>query len=176
MRRLALLFMALFIFWGCTNDNSDRKANYNPDPKVGAKATDFLFRDIDEKPFRLSEHKGHVVLLYFWRMKCRECTDAMDPLELLYRKYKDRGLVVVTVGADTMHSAPIEDVRDFLSRHGISSVTLRDDQGFVSEAYNVLKAPMAFIIDKDGTIVSIKEGKTDWMSHENTSLMESLTK
>ncbi len=176
MRRLVLILIALFIFYGCSNDNTGPRPNYNPDPKVGAEATDFLFPDMDERPFRLSEHKGSVVLLYFWRMKCEECKEGLYSLEKLNRKFKDRGLVVVTVGADTMHSAPIEDVRAFLSKHGITSIPLRDDQGFVSEAYNVLKAPRAFVIDRNGTIIAIIDGRTDWMSEENVSLMERLTK
>lgn len=176
MRRLVLILLALFTFYGCSNDSTGPTPNYNPDPKVGAEATDFLFRDMDERPFRLSEHKGRVVLLYFWRMKCEECKDAMDSLEALNRKFKDRGLLVVTVGADTMHSAPIEDVRYFLAKHGITAVTLRDDQGFVSEAYNVLKAPRAFVIDRSGKIAAIIDGPADWMSEENVALIERLTK
>ena len=176
MRRLALILLAFFIFTGCSNDKPGPRPNYNPDPKVGDKATDFLFNDMDEKPFRLSEHKGQVVVLYFWRMKCQECKDAMDSLEALNRKFKDRGLLVVTVGADTMHSAPIEDVRDFLGKHGITGVTLRDDQGFVSEAYNVLRVPKAFVIDRNGSIDTIIAGPVDWTSKDNIALMERLTK
>jgi len=176
MKRLVLLLFALLFFYGCSNDTSGPKPNYNPDPKVGDQATDFLFNDMDEKPFRLSEHRGEVVVLYFWRMKCVECKTSMDSLEALNRKFKDRGLLVVTVGADTMHSAPIEDVREFLTSHGISGVALRDDQGFVSEAYNVLRAPKAFIIDRTGTIVSVESGPVDWTSKEKIALMETLTK
>jgi peroxiredoxin len=176
MRRLALILIALFIFYGCSNDSSGPRPNYNPDPRVGAEATDFLFRDMDKRPFRLSENKGRVVLLYFWRMKCEECKEGLYSLELLNRRFRDQGLVVVTVGADTMHSAPIEDVRAFLSKHEITSISLRDDQGFVSEAYNVLKAPRAFVIDRGGTIAAIIDGPTDWMSEENVGLIERLTK
>lgn len=176
MRRLVLILLAFLTFYGCSNDSTGPRPNYNPDPKIGAEATDFLFRDMDERPFRLSEHRGRVVLLYFWRMKCEECKEGLLSLDKLNKRFSDRGLVVVTVGADTMHSAPIEDVRAFLSENGITGVALRDDQGFVSEAYNVLKAPRAFVIDRGGTIAAIIDGPTDWMSEENVGLMERLTK
>lgn len=177
MRRLIIIAFAIFAFSlsGCSKDNNSKtEANYNPNPRVGAQATDFQFRDIDEKPFRLSGKKGSVVILYFWRMKCEECKESMTSLAGLSRKYKDKGLFVVTVGADTMHSAPINDVREFLGKFGDAFLNIRDDEGFVSEAYDVLRAPEAFIIDKKGVLVSVQNGKTDFLNPDNIKLIESL--
>lgn len=174
MKKILLSLALAFLLSACSNEESGNIANFNPNPKVGAPATDFLFKDMYGKPFRLTENKGKVVLLYFWRMKCLDCLDSMDSLEALNRAYRDKGLLVVGVGEDNMHSSPIEDVADLFKKKEYSFLPLRDDQGFVSEAYAVLKAPEAFVIDKNGVIASIQKGKTDWMSPENVKFIESL--
>lgn len=176
MKKILVMILLVFVFAGCNKGNDEKASPYRQDLKPGSPSVDFLYKDMDEKPFRLSEEKGKVVVLYFWRMKCAECKIEMKSLESLYRKYKDRGIKVVAVGADTMHSAPIEDVREFLSKSGITFTNLRDDQGFVSEAYNVLKAPQAFVIDKNGIITAVMMTNTDWMSDESIKLFESLIK
>lgn len=176
MKKILIMILLAFVFAGCNKGKDEKASPYRQDLKPGSPSVDFLYKDMDEKPFRLSEEKGKVVVLYFWRMKCAECKIEMQSLESLYMRYKDRGIKVVAVGADTMHSAPIEDVREFLSKSGITFTNLRDDQGFVSEAYNVLKAPQTFVIDKNGTIAAVMTTNTDWMSDESIKLFESLFK
>ncbi len=176
MKKILVILLLAFVFAGCNKGGDEKASPYRQELKPGSPSVDFLYKDMDGKPFRLSEEKGKVVVLYFWRMKCEECKDELKSLESLYRRYKDRGIKVVAVGADTMHSAPIEDVRDLLSKGGVTFTNLRDDQGFVSEAYNVLKAPQAFVIDRNGTIAAIMTTKTDWTSEENIKLFESLLK
>lgn len=176
MKKILLIVLLAFVFVGCNKGKDEKASPYRQELKPGSQAVDFLFKDMDGRPFRLSEEKGKVVVLYFWRMKCEECKEEMKSLESIHRKYKDRGLIVVAVGADTMHSAPLPDVNEFLSANGITFRNLRDDQGFVSEAYNVLKAPQAFVIDRNGAIAAITTTKTDWTSEESIKLFESLLK
>lgn len=162
---------------GCSKDESKKTSPYaSIEPKVGNPAVDFLYNDMNGAPFRLTEERGHAVIIYFWRMRCKECKQELSSLEALYRAHKDKGLVVVAVDADTMHSGPIEDVTAFISKGGFTFLNLRDDTGYVSEAFAVLRAPMAFIIDKNGVIAAIKTDKTDWTSVESSALIEPLLK
>lgn len=174
MRRLILIILAAFMLAACSKDGEKQEVEFIPEHRVGAPATDFQYSDMDGKPFRLSEKKGRVVVLYFWRMKCADCKEDMLSLEGLNRKYRDKGLTVVAVGADTMHSAPIGEVREFLAKSAFTFQNIRDDNGYVSEAYDVLKAPKAFVIDKNGNLALIKEGRVDWMGPDITGLVESL--
>ena len=177
MRRLILVVMAVFVLSGCDSGNRNRaKSVYDRELKPGKPAVDFLYPDMEGNQFRLSEKKGSVVILYFWRMKCPECKDGMPSLDALNRRFKDRGLIVVAVGADTMHSAPIGDVREFLEKNRLGFVDIRDDEGFVSEAYQVLRTPHAFIIDKNGMIADVIEGKHDWMGEKTVNGIERLLK
>jgi glutathione peroxidase len=59
-------------------------------------AYDFEFKSIDGKSLKLSEFKGHPVLIVNTASKCG-FTPQYKGLEALWRKYRDRGLVVLGV-------------------------------------------------------------------------------
>ncbi|MBI5642478.1 MAG: TlpA family protein disulfide reductase [Deltaproteobacteria bacterium] len=175
MKKFIILILMVFVFAGCNKENAQQtKSVYAVELKAGSPAVDFLYKDIDGNPFRLSGKKGEVVILYFWRMKCPECMNDMRSLDELSRKYKEKGLLVAAINADSMHSAPFTQVQEFLKEHNYAFLNIRDDEGFVSEAYNIIKAPHAFIIDKNSVIVSVKDQKTGWMDADTTKLIESL--
>src|SRR5687767_6811589 len=50
---------------------------------------------IDQKPVKLSELRGQVVLLDFWATWCGPCRYTIPKLNALHGKYKDRGLVII---------------------------------------------------------------------------------
>ncbi len=177
MRKIFFCFVIAVMLAACSDEGArDKKAaSFARDLKAGDAAIDFLYKDMDGRPFRLSEQKGKVVILYFWRMKCAECKAEMESLEALNGRFKDRGLVVVAVGADTMHSSPIGDVRDFLKAKGFTFINIRDSEGFVAEAYSIIFTPHTFVIDGNGVVADVKKVKTDWMSPESVGLIESLT-
>ncbi len=176
MKKIILAISALLILVGCTA-NGGKKADFDTTPIVGHDAKDFLYNDMDNRPFRLSEKKGNVVMIFFWRMKCPDCKVEMKSLDALARKYKDKGLIVVAVGADAINSAPISEVVAFLKKnHYDSWVDLRDDDGFVSEAYGVIIAPETVVVDKSGKVAAVEHGKADWTSPEKIKLIESLLK
>ena len=177
MRRLIPLLIVAVALLGCKKENTEKRAE-SPfivqEDVTGKPAVDFEYADMDGKRFRLSENRGKVVLMYFWRMKCRECRDQIKPLEKLYERYSGKGLIVVAVGADTMHSAPIYDVQKLLDDSGAKFIRIRDDEGFVSEAFGVMKTPTGYIIDKNGIVASMKTGDIDWTGKEIASLMDTL--
>lgn len=176
MKKFFLFAVIILAIAACSDEGArDKKAaSFQRNLKAGGAAVDFFYKDMDGRPFRLSEQKGKVVILYFWRMKCAECKTEMISLDALHRKFKDKGLVVVAVGADTMHSSPIADVREFLKEKGFTFVNLRDSEGYVAEAYSIIFIPHTFVIDKDGVVADVKNVKTDWTSAESVRLMENL--
>lgn len=72
----------------------------------GQPAPDIRFvRADDEKEHSLSEFRGKVVLLNFWRTSCGQaCTEQMIHFERLYERYGEEGFVVVNLASDDLLS------------------------------------------------------------------------
>lgn len=176
MKKLFLFLAAALILAGCSNgkEAGQTKSSYVTELAAGAPAVDFLYKDMDNKPFRLSEKKGNVVVLYFWRMKCEECKAELRAFDAFHKKYADKGLIVVAVGADSMHSGSLYDVNKFFEKEGFGFIKIRDEDGFVSEAYRIMRAPEVYIIGRDGNIAHIQKGAADWSGPEMSAMMEKL--
>lgn len=69
------------------------------EPTAKAPALAFTMKDIDGKPVNLADYGGKVVLLVNTASKCGY-TKQYGPLQKLYEKYKDQGLVVVAIPAN----------------------------------------------------------------------------
>lgn len=175
MKKILLLILLAFFATACGDGPGKVDGSpYEPRLAQGSPAIDFLHKDMDGAPFRLSEEKGKVVILYFWRMKCEGCKEELKSLDGLQGKYRERGLVVAAIGADSMHSAPLFKVRGFLDKEGFGFTNIRDEDGFVAEAYRVMRAPEAYIIGKDGRIALVVKGLSGWTGPETAALLEKL--
>ncbi len=79
------------------------------DAAAPASPLDFQVKTIDGKDQKLSEYKGKVVMLVNVASKCGN-TPQYKPLEALYEKYKDQGLVVLGFPANEFgHQEPGTD-------------------------------------------------------------------
>jgi len=79
---------------------------------------EFSVNSIDGRPVSLSEYKGKAVLLVNVASRCGY-TPQYAGLEALYRKYKDRGLVVVGVPANNFggqEPGSNAEIKNFCSR------------------------------------------------------------
>lgn len=130
---------------------------------------EFTMKDIDGKPFALSQLKGKAVLLVNVASKCGY-TKQYAGLESLYRKYKDRGLVIVGVPANDFGSQePGSDaeIKQFCTRNYnvtfpmLSKISVKGDG--IAPLYSYLTAAQGgdvkwnftkFLIGKDGRAAS----------------------
>ncbi|MGH7828969.1 MAG: TlpA disulfide reductase family protein, partial [Candidatus Binatia bacterium] len=69
-------------------------------PQLGSIAPDFTLEDRQKNPVSLSSLRGKAVLLNFWASWCGPCLQEMPSIEALYRRYKDKGFVVLGVSLD----------------------------------------------------------------------------
>ena len=107
--------------------------------------------------FRLSDHKGKVVLVNFWATWCGPCRMEIPDLVALQERYGPRGFTVVGVSTDDQG---LDYVRAFIQKSPINYPILVVPDG-VKEAYGGVPAiPASFLINKRGQIVYSVEGLT----------------
>ena len=119
----------------------------------------------------LADYKGKVVLLHFWATWCLPCREEMLGMEKLWQKYKDQGLVVVTISHATDSKA---DVETYLKALDLSFPILLDQEGKVNGQYSVSRVPTSFLIDGNGKVISRVAGMKEWDSTEGVQLVEKL--
>ncbi len=130
---------------------------------VEKKAPDFAVKDINGNTIRLSEERGKVVLLNFWATWCRVCVAEMDTLEKIYRRFKDKGFVIIGVSIDRYE----ESVKEFLKERRITfPVAVDPEKDIYFDKYGGFGVPLSFLIDKKGYIRDTIFGENEWDSEE----------
>ena len=130
-----------------------------PEKRVEAPA--FALKDLKGDVRRLGDFRGSVVVLNFWATWCRACREEMPPLERLYSRFRERGLVVVAVNVD-MGFFSEKTVKRFIQDLGAAFPVLLDFEGRVRRTYEVTFLPTTYIIGRDGTLRGRVLGGREW--------------
>lgn len=167
---LVLLLCSSFLLVSCGDQNSSQ-----PQTTAGAEkgqlAPDFSLMDMQGQKVSLADFKGKVVILNFWATWCSPCREEMPSMEMLYRKYKDQGLVILAVNVEK-DAAKI--VKNFLQRTPYTFPILLDDKAEVQSLYKVFRFPETFVIDRSGNVVETVTGAIDWTGPQPVKLINFL--
>lgn len=136
-------------------------------------AADFTAPGLNSQPLRLSDFKGRVVFLNFWATWCLPCKEEMPSLERLYRRYKERGLMVLAISVDTGGSAP---VAAFVKELRLTFPIGLDPKLEVAGRYKIWALPSSFLIDRQGNTAAIATGPRNWDSPAAHAVIETLLK
>jgi len=120
--------------------------------RVGQLAPEFTLAELSGGEVALSDFRNRVVVLDFWATWCSPCRASMPGLEALRTRYRDKGLVVVSVSLDRSG----EDARSYLERNGYEEfIGLWESLAAakqVARLYGVFGIPRTFVIDRNGFI------------------------
>jgi thiol-disulfide isomerase/thioredoxin len=93
-------------------------------------------------------YKGKIVLLEFWIRNCGPCIESVPKLNLLFEKYRDKGLEVLAINAMDTKATVDYFVRKYKPAYPIAYMGER-----VSKLYGVSGFPTAFILNKEGKVI-----------------------
>ncbi len=136
-------------------NNFDIKVDLEPfmPLKYGSLAPDIEAKLLDGTSFKLSDHKGKVVVLYFYISTCRPCVSSIDYFEELHKKYQDRAKFVCVNLDKTLFICD-----EFTSKKGLTLPQIYNgpaQQNSIAKAYKISEVPTSFIIDANGNIAQI---------------------
>ncbi len=124
--------------------------------------------------WKLSSHRGRVVLLDVWATWCEPCRDALPLYQDLSQEFAPRGLDVLTINVD----ADPRPIAPFLEEAKLSLPVLLDPEARLAESTLKVKLmPTAFLIDRQGRVRFVHEGFDEgqlatWLSELEALLAE----
>jgi cytochrome c biogenesis protein CcmG/thiol:disulfide interchange protein DsbE len=114
----------------------------------GQLAFDFSLDDTSGQRIKLSDLRGHPVVINFWASWCPPCRQELPALQSAYQRFRDQG--VILLGVDVRESA--EAVKNFAPQFGLTFPLLLDQDGALSERFQVRGIPTTVLLDAEGIV------------------------
>jgi len=128
--------------------------------KTGDIAPEIRQPDPGGKMISLSSTRGKIVLVDFWASWCPPCRRANPDLRDIYRDFQDRGFEIFQVSLDkSAEKWKKAIVDDSLTWINVSDLEYWDSEP--AGKYDVKSIPASFLLDKDGSIISMNPGKEE---------------
>ncbi|MGH9409578.1 MAG: TlpA family protein disulfide reductase, partial [Vicinamibacterales bacterium] len=115
---------------------------------TGRGKLDFVLNDTFNNPVRLADYKGKVVLLNFWATWCGPCQMEIPEFVDLYRKYKDKGLVIVGISIDDTAA----QLQPFTKQWHMQYPVLQMKPEVEDEYGPFYGIPTSYLLARDGSI------------------------
>lgn len=116
-----------------------------------------------------SKLKGNVILLEFWFKGCGGCVAAIPSLNNINTKFKKDNFKIY--GVEFIENIPKENLEKYINEQKILYPNLYKGKTIASN-YGIRSAPTFMIIDKNGTIIHIKNGYSEKNINEIIEIIE----
>ena len=152
MRATLAMLLVVLAFSGCSVRVGGSGASKVA--RVGQAAPDFAEPTSSGGKLTLSSLRGKAVYLNFFATWCPPCNEEAPGINVLQRRYADRGLQVV--GVDELENQ--KKAQSFVQKFGLSYPAVVDD-GTLQSLYLVNGLPAHVFIDRDGVVKKIVVGE-----------------
>jgi peroxiredoxin len=109
---------------------------------------DFTLTDLQGRNWTLQSLRGKVVLVNFWATWCGPCRKEMPDLDVVYKRFKDQGLVLLAISDEE-----VAKVKPFLAENKVSYPILLDPGRKVNDLFHIEGIPRSFVYDRKGKLV-----------------------
>jgi len=114
--------------------------------KIGDVPPKFTLPDLKGNKVTVpDEFNGKVLIIRFWA-DC--CTAEMPAIDVVYNKYKEKGVIILTVNV----GQPKEVAEAFVTNLKISYPVLLDTYSITAKQYGVAGLPTTFILDRNSIV------------------------
>jgi len=148
---IAIALVAVALVLGSMPERFESHANAQV-VRTSSNIYDFTLRDLDGHVTKLSQYRGHPVVIDFWATWCAPCRHQIPELKKLYTKYKSRGLVVLGVACDTVQGDGVRSVRPFVHEFNISYPILLAESPVLDD-FGIEALPTTVFLGANGTIL-----------------------
>lgn len=116
--------------------------------RVGNTCPEVAGFDVDDKPVKLSDFKGKVVLISFWATWCPPCQKQIPhEIEMVNTVYKDRPFAILGVALDSA-----DTLKEYFKRRPLPWRNIVGEDRVLSRAWGVNGIPAAILVDHKGVI------------------------
>jgi thiol-disulfide isomerase/thioredoxin len=130
---------------------------------VGKPAPALAGTDVDGRPYRLADQKGHVVLVWFWATWCVPNAQEMAQFVAFEKRHRAEGLRVVGVNLDALQADARDraDVRAHVKKSLLDqncpwpNLLCGEGADDHCKAFAVRSIPANYLVGRDGTIVQL---------------------
>ncbi|MFN8418623.1 MAG: redoxin domain-containing protein [Anaerolineae bacterium] len=112
-----------------------------------------------DKPLKLSDLKGKIVLLDFWTYGCINCYHIIPDLHKLEAEFPNELVVIGVHSAKFSNERNTENIRRITQRYGITHPVVNDSRFQIWDSYTVKAWPTVVLIDPLGKILGYQAGE-----------------
>ncbi len=124
----------------------------------GRPAPALILKDMDGKPYDLSQSRGHWVFVHFWATWCGPCRKEMPTIAEVHPQFNPKQLEFVLV-----NTAESDDtVFEFIGIVAPELSPLMDRDGLVTEVWQPRGLPASFFVDPTGHLRYLALGGRNW--------------
>lgn len=131
---------------------------------AGTRAPEIDLRTLEGTSIRLSQLRGHPVIVTFWGTWCAPCREEFPQLVATYRTHHPAGLEILAVNQRDQETDD-RAVREFGARYGAQFRIVVDPRGRLRRTYRLVGLPTTVFIDSAGTIALLVSGPLSTADH-----------
>jgi peroxiredoxin len=170
---LPLMLISVLLVAGCSGDSEAPNGDSEAENNEEIPAPDFQLESLEGQSVRLSDLRGEVVLLNFWKTTCGPCILEIPLLLQVHEEWQAAGMTLLAVNI----GESAETVTEFLQDKEFSSLpVLLDTEQTVAAQYGISSIPCTFLIDQDGMFQAVKIGAFTSIEEIEAGLSTFLTK